>query len=146
MLKYKQSLKQWFICLILEIFDAYLIIIWLFCDYSVIILWFIYNYSMVHCSHSIVDHAVYLCTKFEALNPGINEIRSGGNWFQPVPQVQTCKFSILTIFWLSNLVTMFPRASGTIMNSNLHVSSHLYESHVLVMEWAQTETQNGKFH
>ena len=140
MLKYKQSLKQWFICLILEIFDAYLIIIWLFCVYSVIILWFIYNYSMVLCSHSIDNHAVYLCTKFGALNLRINKIRSGGNWFEPVPQVQTSRFSIPKIFWLSNLAAMFPRASRTIMDNSLHVSFHYYASRLGVMEQAHTET------
>ncbi len=97
-------------------------------------------------SHSIVNSVVYLCTKFVALNPRIHEIRSSGNWFQPVPQVQTRRFSIPTIFWLSNLGAMFPRASGTIMNSSLHVYSHSYASRIRVMEQAQTETQRGKFH
>ncbi len=81
-------------------------------------------------SHLIVNLVVYLCAK--ALNPRINETRSGGNLFQPVPQVQsqlqTSRFSIPLIFLLSNVVSMFPRASGTIMDNNLHVSSHSYAS------------------
>jgi hypothetical protein len=38
------------------------------------------------------------------------------------------RFSIPLIFLLSNLVSMFPRASGTIMDNSLHVSSHSYAS------------------
>jgi hypothetical protein len=75
-------------------------------------------------SHSIVNSAIYICAKFGALIPRINKVRSGGNWFQPVPQVQTSRFSIPMIFWLSDLVAMFPRASRTIIDSSLHVSSH----------------------
>jgi hypothetical protein len=43
--------------------------------------------GLLYSSHLIVDSVVYLCAKFGALNPRINEIRFGGNWFQPVPQV-----------------------------------------------------------
>ena len=97
-------------------------------------------------SHLILNLIVYLFAKFGALNQRINEIRSGGNWLQPLPEVQTSRFSIPTIFGLSDLVAIFPRASGTIMDSNLHVSSHLYASQLQVMDQAETETQNGKFH
>ena len=97
-------------------------------------------------SHLILNLIVYLCAKFGALNQRINEIRSGGNLSQPLPQCQTSRFSIPTILWLSNLVAMFPRASGAIMDSNLHVSSHSYASRLRVMDRAETETQNGKFH
>jgi hypothetical protein len=69
---------------------------------------------------------VYLCAKFGALNPRINEIRSGENWLSPPFQVLTPRFSVPTIFWVSDLVAMFSRASGTIMDNNLHLSSHLY--------------------
>ena len=99
-----------------------------------------------YCSHLILNLIVYLCAKFGALNQRINEIRSGGNLSQPLPQCQTSRFSIPTILWLSNLVAMFPRASGAIMDSNLHVSSHSYASRLRVMDQAETETQNGKFH
>ena len=79
-------------------------------------------------SHSIVNsvcyRVIYLCAKFQALIPRINKVRSGGNWFQPVPQVQTSRFSVPKIFWLSNLAAMFPRASRTIMDNSLHVSFH----------------------
>jgi hypothetical protein len=75
-------------------------------------------------SHSIHNLVVYLCAKFGALNPGIKEIRSGGSRAQPVPQVPTCRFTIPTIFWLSRLVAIYPRASGTIMDSSIYVSSH----------------------
>jgi hypothetical protein len=77
--------------------------------------------GQLHSSHLIVNSVVYQCAKFGALNPRINEIRSDKKWFQTVLQVQpeTQRFSIATISWLSNLVTMFPRASGTIMNNNL---------------------------
>jgi hypothetical protein len=95
-------------------------------------------------SHSIVNSVVYLCAKFGALNPRIHK-GSGGNWFWQVPQVQTGRFSIPMNFWLSNLVTMIPRTSGTVMNSSLHVSSHLYASQLQVMEQAETEAQSGKF-
>jgi hypothetical protein len=91
-------------------------------------------------SHSIVNSVIYLCAKFQALIPRINKVRSGGNWFQPVPQVQTSRFSIPNIFWLSNLAAMFPRASRTIMDNSLHVSFHYYSSRLGVMEQAQTET------
>ena len=102
----------------------------------------------LYSSHSIAKCVVYLCAKFGALNPRIYETMSGGNCFPPLPQVQTRRFSIPLIFWLSisNLVTMFPRASGTIMNSSLHVPLYLYASWLRVMEQAQTETQSGKFH
>jgi hypothetical protein len=38
-------------------------------------------------------------------------------------------FPMPVIFWLSNLVAVYSRASGTIMDSNSHVCSHLYASH-----------------
>jgi hypothetical protein len=41
-------------------------------------------------SRLIVNLVVYLYAKFGALNPRMNKIRSGGNWSQPVSQVQTC--------------------------------------------------------
>jgi hypothetical protein len=41
---------------------------------------------------------------------------------------------------------MFSRASGTIMDNNLHFSSHLYASQLWCMERPQTHTQRGKFH
>ena len=63
-------------------------------------------------SHLILNLIVYLCAKFGALNQRISEIRSGGNLLLPLPEVQTCRFSIPTIFRLSGLVAMFPRASG----------------------------------
>jgi hypothetical protein len=33
-------------------------------------------------SHSIVNLVVSLCANYGALDPGINKIMSGGNWFQ----------------------------------------------------------------
>jgi hypothetical protein len=56
------------------------------------------------CFHSIVNSVFYLCAKFGALDPRINEIRYGGNRFQLVLQVQTCTLTVPSIFWLSNLV------------------------------------------
>jgi hypothetical protein len=73
---------------------------------------------------------VYQCSKLGALNPRINKIKSDKIWFLFL-QVQTPRFYIPTIFWLSNLVTMYPRASGTIMDSSLHVSSHSYACQLL---------------
>jgi hypothetical protein len=82
-------------------------------------------------SYAILNSVVYLCAKFGALNQRINEIRSSGkvgNLVQPVPLVQISRFSIQTIFWLSDLVAIFLRASGTIIDSSLYVSSHLHAS------------------
>ncbi len=64
--------------------------------------------EQIYSSHLICNSVVYLCAKFGALNPRINKMNFGGNWFQTVPQVQTSRFSIQTIFWLSDLVSMFP--------------------------------------
>ena len=83
---------------------------------------------LLYSSHLIGNLVVYLCAKFGALNPRINENRSCENGSQPLPQVRTPRFSIPPIFWLSDLVAMFPRASGTIMDNSLHVSSHSYAS------------------
>jgi hypothetical protein len=94
--------------------------------------------GLFYSSHLILNLIVYLCAKFGALNQRINEIRSGGNLLQPLPQCQTSRFSIPTILWLSNLVAMFPRASGAIMDSNLHVSSHSYASRLWVMDQAES--------
>jgi hypothetical protein len=78
-------------------------------------------------SPSIANLIVYLCV--QSLEPSIldnvriNEICSqtiGHDHFL----MCTHRFSIPTIFWRSDLVEMFSRASGTNMNSNLHVSSH----------------------
>jgi hypothetical protein len=79
-------------------------------------------------SHSIVNLVVYLCAKFGALNPRINNIRSIKNWWRQVPEVWNRIFSIPTIFWLSVLVSMRLMALRTIMDSILHSSSHLYAS------------------
>jgi hypothetical protein len=59
-------------------------------------------------SHLIVISTIYPRAKFGALNPRINENRSGGSWFQLVFQVQTCTFFIKTISGFLSLVTMFP--------------------------------------
>jgi hypothetical protein len=89
-----------------------------------------------HYSHLIVNLVVYLCPKFGGLNPRINEIRSGKvdscteNWLQPLPEEETSRFSIPMIFGLSDLVAVFAKASGTIMDSSLYVSSYLYSSHL----------------
>ena len=97
-------------------------------------------------SHPIVDLVVYLSAKFGALNPRINEIRSGANSLQPVSQVQKLRFTIPPISWLSDLVAMFPRASGTIVDNILHASSHSSASCLRGIRRPQTHTQNGKFH
>jgi hypothetical protein len=97
-------------------------------------------------SHFIVNHGVCLCANLRDLNPRINEIGSGGNLFKPVPQPGRYRIyrlaqctriyqnlysieSIPTIFWLFNPVTvvMSPR-TWSIVDSTLHVSSHLYAS------------------
>ena len=83
--------------------------------------------GLFYSSHLILNLIVYLCAKFGALNQRINEIRSGGNLSQPLPQCQTSRFSIPTIFGLSDLVAMFPTASGGIMDSNLHVQRRAFE-------------------
>ncbi len=85
--------------------------------------------------HWIANLPVYQCTKFGALNPRINKTRSDIIWFLPLHQVQTPRFYILVIFWLSNLAKMYPRASGTIMDCSLYVSSHLNASILQAMEW-----------
>ncbi len=69
---------------------------------------------------------------FGALKPRINEINSHKNQLLLVPErqnllIQTCRFSIPTIFWLSNLVAI-SRASGTITDRTLHISFHLSET------------------
>ena len=97
-------------------------------------------------SHLIVNLVVYLCAKFGALNPRNNKIRSGENWSQPLPQVPTPRYSFPPIFGRSDLVAMIPRASETIMDNSLHVSSHWYAGRLQGMKRPQTHTQNGKFH
>ena len=97
-------------------------------------------------SYSIVNLVVYLCAKFGALNPRINEIRSGENRSHPPPRERTPRFFVLPILWLSDLVVMFPKASGTIMDKNLHSSSHLCASQHRDMLQPQTQTSDGKFH
>jgi hypothetical protein len=62
---------------------------------------------------------------FGALNPRINTTRSGGNWLQPVPQVKTSSFSIPSIFWLSNLVSIFYRASGLLCTAVLWTAIYM---------------------
>ena len=79
-------------------------------------------------SQSIVNLVVYLCAKFGALNPRMNDIRSRKNRSRPVPEVWNRIFSIPTIFWISALVAMCLMALRTIMDSILHVSSHSYAS------------------
>jgi hypothetical protein len=69
---------------------------------------------------------------FGVLKPRINEINSHKNQLLLVPErqnllIQTCRFSIPTIFWLSNLVEI-SRASGTIMDRTLHISFHSSET------------------
>ena len=97
-------------------------------------------------SRLITNLPVYQYAKSGAPNPRINWIRSDKICFPPLLQVLTPRFYVPTIFWLSNLVAMFPRASGILMGSSLHAFSHSYASWLRVMEQAQTETQNGKFH
>jgi hypothetical protein len=58
-------------------------------------------------------------------------------------QVQTPRYYIPTIFWLSNLDTVYSRAAGTIMDSSLHVYSHFNANWLQVMEQGWTETQEG---
>jgi hypothetical protein len=69
---------------------------------------------------------------FGALKPRINQIKSHKNQFLLVPErqnllIQTCRFSIPTIFWLSNLVAI-SRASGTITDRTLYISFHSSET------------------
>ena len=97
-------------------------------------------------SHLIVNLIVYLCAKFGALNPRNDEIRSGENRSQPHPQVLTPRYSIPLIFRLSDLVAMFPRASKTIMDNNLHVSSHSYASRPREIKRPRNHTSGGNFH
>jgi hypothetical protein len=62
-------------------------------------------------SHSICNGVVYLCAKLGTLNPRINKIRSGGKQCKALETgsnqslryriLQTCRFSIPTIFCLS---------------------------------------------
>jgi hypothetical protein len=87
-----------------------------------------------------------LSTYVQSLEPSIKGSMKLGLLFQPVPQEQTSRFLIPLIFLLSNIVSMFPRASMTIMDSSLHISSHSFANLHQVMEQAQTETQSGKFH
>ena len=58
----------------------------------------------------------------------INKTRSSENRSGWLPQVQYPIFSILSIIWLSDPFPMFPRASRTIMDNSLHVSSAFYAS------------------
>ena len=102
--------------------------------------------GLLYSSHLIGNLVVYLCAKFEALNPRINEIRSCENGWQTLPEVLTPWFSIPPIFWLSDLVVMFPRASGTIMDNSLHVSSHSFTSWPREIKQPQPHPWNGKFH
>jgi hypothetical protein len=80
--------------------------------------------GLFYSSDSILNLVLYLCAKFGALDPRINEIRSRKDRSRLIPEVCTRRFSIPTIFGLSDLVSIFTtRASETIMDSSLHISS-----------------------
>ena len=77
--------------------------------------------------------------------PGINKTRSGENRSVRLPQVQYPRFSILPIIWLSGLFSMFPRASRTMMDNSLHLSSTLYASWLLEFMRPQNCSLDRKF-
>jgi hypothetical protein len=75
----------------------------------------------------------FLSTKMQSLEPSIQGSTELGLtkfdfYLSFRLQVQTPRFYVPTIFWLSNLVAMFPRASGILMGSSLHAFSHSYAS------------------
>ena len=95
-------------------------------------------------SRLIVNLVVYLCAKFGALNPRINEIRYCEIVLHPPPEVLSPRFSLPPILSLSDLAPMFPRVSGTIMDNSLHVSSQLYASRPREIKRPQDHTFRRK--
>jgi hypothetical protein len=80
--------------------------------------------------------SVFLC--LHASYSDCSKISLKGASFFPIQLLVVlstfCRFSIPRTFWLCNLVAMFSRASGTIVDSSSHVCSHLYASRLQVME------------
>ena len=100
----------------------------------------------VSSSHLLVDLVVYQYAKFGALNQRIYKSRSSENLSGWLPREQYPRFWILPTIWLSNLFPMFPRASRTIMDNILHLSSAKFPSWLRELMRPQPCTLDWNFH
>jgi hypothetical protein len=101
-------------------------------------------------SHSIANLPLYQCVKLGALNPRINEIMSDKFWFIPLLQVQTPRFFIPVIFWISKLVAIFlghqgPSWTAIYMSPLTHIKINL-ESCSKLKSWSKESETKMEFH